>query len=113
MPTWKKYYIGGSGPFYYDEDRSVDDPDGDFAGENYNSVLTDGAAKAEKFTATGIGTDPEDLPTNSQVDTKLNNLSLSVTTTTKTVITGVDFTTETVTTEDITYVTNVTLNGQP
>jgi hypothetical protein len=113
MATWKKYYIGDRGPFYYDADLAVEDPDGDFSGENYHGVLTDGDQKASKFVKTGTGTDPDELTSHSDVDTKINGLSLSSTTETKTVVTDVDFVNETITTEDITYVTDVSLVGQP
>lgn len=38
----KKLYIGGHGPFLYDDDANVDDPDGDFAGETQDGFQTDG-----------------------------------------------------------------------
>ena len=38
----KKYYIGSTGPFLYDDAKAIDDPDGDFAGENNRALVTDG-----------------------------------------------------------------------
>ena len=38
----KKYYIGSLGPFFYDDAKAIDDPDGDFAGEDNKAIVTDG-----------------------------------------------------------------------
>ena len=38
----KKVYFGSSGPFLYDDTAALNDPDGDFAGENVQSLITDG-----------------------------------------------------------------------
>lgn len=38
----KKVYIGSVGPFLYDDADLIDDVDGDFAGENYTALTTDG-----------------------------------------------------------------------
>jgi len=40
----KKYYIGSRGPFFYDDATPIDDPDGDFAGEDNCALVTDGQA---------------------------------------------------------------------
>jgi hypothetical protein len=37
----KKFYVGTFGPFIFDNTDPVDDPDGDFAGENYHSFTSD------------------------------------------------------------------------
>lgn len=46
MATWKKTYFGGVGPFYYDADETVSDPDGDFSGQNLEGLTTDGGIAA-------------------------------------------------------------------
>ena len=38
----KKYYIGGMGPYLYDDTDSIDDADGDFDGETRQAFVTDG-----------------------------------------------------------------------
>lgn len=38
----KKVYFGSLGPFVYDDTVLVNDPDGDFAGEDHQSITTDG-----------------------------------------------------------------------
>ena len=40
--TVKKYYIGGMGPYLYDDTDPIDDVDGDFAGETQHGLITDG-----------------------------------------------------------------------
>lgn len=39
----RKVYIGSIGPFLYDDAEPINDPDGDFLGENYHGLITDGA----------------------------------------------------------------------
>ncbi len=38
----KKVYLGSIGPFIFDDEDLVDDPDGDFSGETVGGLLTDG-----------------------------------------------------------------------
>jgi len=38
--TEQKVYIGSIGPFIFDDTETVNDPDGDFAGENQKGVVT-------------------------------------------------------------------------
>lgn len=38
----RKFYIGPLGPFLYDDDEEINDPDGDFAGVYRGAVVTDG-----------------------------------------------------------------------
>lgn len=52
----RKLYIGSHGPFLYDDESPIDDPDGDFSGETVNTVMTDGPVKT-----THTPTDPEDM----------------------------------------------------
>ncbi len=111
MATWKKYYMGDRGPFYYDADRSINDPDGDFSGESEQGFLSDGPIKADSYKASSESSDPDSLTTNNQVDQKINNASVSLTTQTVTVVTGVDFAAETVTTQDITFVTDISISS--
>lgn len=44
MPI-RKLYLGDQGPFYYDDEVPIDDPDGDFAGELQHAILTEGGLK--------------------------------------------------------------------
>lgn len=44
--TERKVYIGTLGPFYYDDAEVLGDPDGDFVGENYKGIITDGSLLA-------------------------------------------------------------------
>ena len=44
--TLKKYYIGGMGPYLFDDDDFIDDADGDFAGETRKGFITDGEIKS-------------------------------------------------------------------
>jgi len=44
----KKIYFGSLGPYLYDDNDDIDDPDGDFAGESYKSVMTDGQLKVSE-----------------------------------------------------------------
>lgn len=46
----KKYYLGSIGPYYYDDATSVDDPDGDFSGEDQGGFVSDGAIKTNDLT---------------------------------------------------------------
>lgn len=39
----KKVYIGSVGPFVYDDEKDINDPDGDFSGETQQAIRTDGA----------------------------------------------------------------------
>ncbi len=93
--AWRKLYIGDQGPFYYDDEVLVDDPDGDFPGETQHAILTAGGLK---IGGVEYATRLVDALTN-----------VTVNTSTVTVVTGVDFGAETVTTEDITFVTGVNL----
>jgi hypothetical protein len=43
--TIKKVYIGSIGPFEYDDSELIDDPDGDFAGENKQAVRSNGVVQ--------------------------------------------------------------------
>jgi len=38
----RKIMLGSVGPFYYDDADTIDDPDGDFAGEDQRALATDG-----------------------------------------------------------------------
>jgi hypothetical protein len=52
--TLRKYYMGGMGPYLYDDEVDVLDPDGDFPGCVQSGMLTDGPIKTTKTpTATG------------------------------------------------------------
>jgi len=44
----KKIYLGTVGPFLYDDGALINDEDGDFAGEAYASLTTDGKAYVEE-----------------------------------------------------------------
>ena len=44
----KKVYIGSVGPYLYDDAKSIDDPDGDFAGEDNRALVTDGQLFVEQ-----------------------------------------------------------------
>jgi len=46
--TIHKYYIGGMGPYLYDDTEPLLDPDGDFPGEYQNGIITSGTIKAEQ-----------------------------------------------------------------
>lgn len=109
MTTWKKYYIGDQGPFYYDADRLIEDPDGDFVGSPERAISSDGGGSLESLSITGTPTNDTDVARKQDVDQAVEDLSLKLTTKTKTVVTDVDFSAETVTTENITYVTDVEL----
>jgi|LGOV01.1.fsa_nt_gb hypothetical protein len=43
----RKLYIGSVGPFLYDDADPIDDPDGDFAGEDYKGLVTNGQMLVE------------------------------------------------------------------
>lgn len=43
--TVRKYYIGGMGPYLYDDAELINDADGDFAGEYQSGLVTDGPIK--------------------------------------------------------------------
>lgn len=43
----KKIYFGSVGPFLYDDTDTIDDVDGDFAGETYEAVVTSGQLYVE------------------------------------------------------------------
>ena len=104
----RKYYIGDVGPLFFDDESPVDDPDGDFAGEDRIALRTEGSIRAS-----GEDTHEDSLTTKSTVDTldryaknhaveHLPAGSDPVATKTVTVVTGVDFVGETITTKDIT-----------
>lgn len=42
-----KYYLGGMGPFLYDDTIPLLDPEGDFPGENQHGLITDGPVKVD------------------------------------------------------------------
>lgn len=44
----RKLYIGTVGPFLYDDADLIDDEDGDFAGENYKGLVTNGQLIVEE-----------------------------------------------------------------
>jgi len=44
----KKVYFGSLGPFVYDDTVPVNDPDGDFAGEDHKAMTTDGQLRVEQ-----------------------------------------------------------------
>ena len=44
----KKVYFGSFGPLIYDDTAPVNDPDGDFAGEDHQSIITDGQLFVEE-----------------------------------------------------------------
>lgn len=44
----KKVYFGSLGPFIYDDTSPVNDPDGDFAGEDHKAITTDGQLHVEQ-----------------------------------------------------------------
>ena len=48
----KKVYFGSVGPFVYDDILPINDPDGDFAGEDHRSMTTDGQLFIEDAPAT-------------------------------------------------------------
>lgn len=62
----KKLYIGGHGPFLYDDDANVDDPDGDFAGETQDGFQTEGQVY--------VGT----APTKNEHVARLADINLSI-----------------------------------
>lgn len=43
----KKIYIGSVGPLLYDDTDDINDADGDFSGESYKGLMTDGDIGAE------------------------------------------------------------------
>lgn len=86
----RKFYLGDQGPFYYDDEVLVNDPDGDFAGELQHAILTEGGLKVG-----GV----EYATTLVDVVTGLNVFTQTVT-----VVTQAD----PEITEDITFVTSVT-----
>lgn len=47
----RKVYFGSVGPFVYDDAVPVNDPDGDFAGEDHKSITTDGQLCVEQAPA--------------------------------------------------------------
>ncbi len=49
--TIRKYYIGSLGPFLYDDTDLINDPDGDFAGEDLHGFITDGPVKVDSVPA--------------------------------------------------------------
>jgi len=38
----RKVYLGSFGPYFYDDEVPIVDPDGDFVGYNRSGILTDG-----------------------------------------------------------------------
>jgi len=42
-----KYYVGSLGPYLYDDNDPVNDPDGDFTGEKFKSFLSTGQLKIQ------------------------------------------------------------------
>lgn len=101
--TQRKLYIGSVGPFLYDDEDPINDEDGEFAGESFTGMRTNGSVRAslvdehpDALTKKGDfnnhgsrhahnGADPTPIPTK-----------------VVTVVTAVDFENETVTTEDVT-----------
>ena len=43
--TIRKVYFGSLGPFLYDDSDAINDPDGDFSGEDLHGMITDGPVK--------------------------------------------------------------------
>ena len=43
----KKIYLGSVGPFLYDDTDLIDDPDGDFAGEQQSGLRTSGPIRTD------------------------------------------------------------------
>ena len=122
----RKYYVGSVGPLLYDDESPIGDQDGDFAGEDRVALRTDGSVRAS-------GTDDHEdslvkKSTNDALQNEVDNLATTVDdldtyakdhggehlpagtdplpTKVVTVVTAVDFTTDTVTTENITVIDN-------
>ena len=51
--TVHKYYIGGMGPYLYDDTELINDADGDFAGEYQSGLITSGEVKTTKIPTAG------------------------------------------------------------
>jgi len=112
--TLRKFYLGTVGPLLYDDEDPVNDPDGDFAGEGYVAVRTDGS-----FRASGVDDHPDSLMSRAAVEGEVETLEdyiedhgsrhahdgpdpTPIPTKVVTVVTSVDFANETITTEDVT-----------
>lgn len=104
----KKYYVGDLGPMLFDDGDSVDDQDGDFAGEDRVAFRTDGSMRAsgaddhEDSLVKKSTHDATDAYARSHGSEHMPAGGDSIPTKVVTVVTGVDFVAETVTTEDIT-----------
>jgi hypothetical protein len=53
----KTIYIGDQGPFKYDDQRNLDDPDGLFAGIKQSCIVTDGDLQATVVKVTTLDAD--------------------------------------------------------
>lgn len=106
----KKYYIGSVGPLLYDDESPVDDQDGDFEGEDRVAFRTDGSMRAsgaddhEDSLVKKSTYDSLDDYAKNHGDEHIPGGADPMPTKVVTVVTDVDFTNETVTTEDITVI---------
>lgn len=111
----KKYYIGSVGPLLYDDEDPINDQDGDFSGEDRCGFRTDGSVRAsaedshpdslvKKETHDSLQDEVTALDTyaKNHGNQHLPAGTDSIPTKVVTVVTGVDFVSETVTTENIT-----------
>jgi hypothetical protein len=75
----KKVYFGSVGPFVYDDTVSINDPDGDFAGEDHHAITTDGGMIINDSEYTGSGSDMDDAISKAHVqgtDTSVGALTI-------------------------------------
>lgn len=105
----RKLYLGDQGPFYYDDEVPVNDPDGDFDGELQHAILSEGGLKVGGVEYETKFIDLVSAVTSDDESKTLLN-DVTVNTQTITVVTDVDFASETVTTENITFVTGINLS---
>ena len=66
--TVKKYYIGGMGPYLYDDTDLIDDVDGDFAGKTQHGLITDGP-----IASTHIATKDDELVRKADIESDITS----------------------------------------
>jgi hypothetical protein len=71
----KKVYIGSMGPFVFDDAETINDPDGDFSGENQIGLRSDENVKAPEFE--GVLISAIQVTSLADPSTELNPLSSS------------------------------------
>ncbi len=124
----RRVYIGSVGPYLFDDEDPINDEDitDPYYGAPQKGITSNAKGEMSQLSLTDAPTDDHDIMRKSDVesltenfvtesdvetliDSAVGDLSLSITTSTITVVTSIDFGAETYETSEITFVTNVEL----